>query len=106
MMKHISQLIKAYIIETSNSLSKDSESDIQLQKYAITWLESMAKASADLTTTPVSSDSTFMIRNYGKGLPLVLSYIDPATLKPSGHLVIPPLETLTSKALLTWLDTL
>ena len=106
MTTHISQAINRFITETSNSLSKDSENDIRLQKLAITWLESMAKISADLTITPVSSDSTFMIRNYGNGLPLVLSYIDPKTLKPSGHLVIPPLETLTSSQLLTWLDTL
>ena len=103
---HISQAINRFITETFNSLLKDSENDIQLQKLAITWLESMAKISADLTTMPVSLDSTFMIKNYGKGLPLVLSYIDPQTLKPSGHLVIPPLEMLTSSQLLTWLDTL
>ena len=103
---HISQAINRFIIETSNSLSKDSENDFQLQKLAITWLENMAKTSADLTTMPVSSDSTFMIKNYGNGLPLVLSYIDPLTLKLSGHLVIPPLETLTLSQLHTLLDTL
>jgi hypothetical protein len=103
---HISQAINRFITETSNSLLKDSENDIQLQQYATTWLENMAKISADLTTMPVSLDSTFMIRNYGKGLPLVLSYIDPMTLKPSGHLVIPPLEMLTLNQLRTWLDTL
>ena len=102
---HISQAINRFITEISNSLLKDSENDFQLQKLAITWLESMAKTSADLTTTPVSSDLTFMIRNYGKGLPLVLSYIDPQNLKLSGHLVIPPLEMLTSSQLHTWLDT-
>jgi hypothetical protein len=106
MTTHISQAINRFIIETFNYLLKDSENDIQLQKLAITWLESMAKTSADLTITPVSSDSTFMIKNYGKGLPLVLSYIDPQTLKPSGHLVIPPLEMLTSSQLRTWLATL
>jgi len=106
MTTHISQAINRFITETSNSLLKDSENDFQLQKLAITWLENMAKTSADLTSTPVSSASTFMIKNYGKGLPLVLSYIDPQTLKPSGHLVIPPLEMLTSSQLRTWLDTL
>jgi hypothetical protein len=106
MTTHISQAINRFIIETFNYLLKDSENDIQLQKLAITWLESMAKTSADLTTIPVSSDTTFMIKNYGKGLPLVLSYIDPQTLKPSGHLVIPPLEMLTSSQLRTWLATL
>jgi len=105
MTTHISQAINRFITETSSSLLKDSENDIQLQKLAITWLANMAKTSADLTTMPVSSDSTFMIRNYGKGLPLVLSYIDPQTLKLSGHLVIPPLEMLTSSPPLTWLDT-
>ena len=105
MTTHISQAINRFITETSNSLLKDSENDIQLQKLAITWLASMAKTSADRITTPASSDSTFMIRNYGKGLPLVLSYIDPQTLKLSGHLVIPPLEMLTSSQLHTWLDT-
>ena len=45
-----------------------------------------------------------MIKNYGKGLPLVLCYIDPKTLKLCGHLVIPPLETLTSSQLLTLQD--
>ena len=70
---HISQAINRFITETFNSLSKDSENDILVQKLATTWLESMAKTSADLTTMPVSSDLTFMIRNYGKGLPLVLS---------------------------------
>ena len=106
MTTHISQAINRFITEISNSLLKDSENDFQLQKLAITWLESMAKVSADLTSTPVSSDSTFMIKNYGNGLPLVLSYIDPQTLKPSGHLVIPPLEMLTSNLPLMWLDTL
>ena len=95
----------AYITKTFNSSLSDFEKNSETLESAITWLESMAKISADLTTTPVSSDLTFMIRNYGKGLPLVLSYIDPQTLKLSGHLVIPPLEMLTSSQLHTWLDT-
>jgi hypothetical protein len=103
---HISQAINRYIMKTFKSSLNDSESQLALKKLGITWLENMAKISADLTSTPVSSDTTFMIRNYGNGLPLVLSYIDPNTLKPSGHLVIPPLETLTSSQLRMLLDTL
>jgi len=76
------------------------------KNYVSTWLANMAKVSEDLTTMPVSSDSTFMIRNYSKGLPLVVSFIDPLTLKISGSMVIPPLETLTSNQLRTLLDTL
>ena len=95
MTKHISQAMARYITKTFNCSLKDFEKNSETLESAITWLESMAKTSADLTTTPVSLESTFMIKNYGKGLPLVLSYIDPQTLKLSGHLVIPPLETLT-----------
>ena len=91
-------------MKTFKSSLNDLESQLALQKLGITWLENMAKISADHTSMPVSSDTTFMIRNYGKGLPLVLSYIDPVTLKLSGHLVIPPLETLTLNQLRTLLD--
>ena len=103
---HISEAINRFIMKTFKNSSNDSESQLALQKLGITWLENMAKISADLTSTPVSLDTTLMIRNYGKGLPLVLSYIDPNTLKPSGHLVIPPLETLTLNQLRTLLGIL
>ena len=94
----------AYITETFNcSLSDFAKNSVTIES-AITWLESMAKISADHTSTPVSLATTFMIKNYGKGLPLVLCYIDPTTLKYSGHMVIPPLETLTSSQLRTLLD--
>ena len=106
MTTHISQAITRFITETFNSSLNDSEKNTLAYQYATTWLENMARTTGDLTSMPVSSDLTFMIRNYGKGLPLVLSYIDPKSLKPSGHLVIPPLEILTSSQLLTWLDTL
>ncbi len=86
----------AYITKTFNfSLSDFAKNSDNIESATI-WLESMAKTSADHTFTPVSLDSTFMIKNYGNGLPLVLCYRDPVTLKYSGHLVIPPLETLIS----------
>lgn len=103
---HISQAMAAYITKTFNSSLSDFEKNSETLESAITWLESMAKISADLTSTPVSSDTTFMIKNYGKGLPLVLCFIDPMTLKYSGHLVIPPLEMLTSSQQLMLLDIL
>lgn len=96
----------AYITKTFNSSLSDFENHSETLESAITWLESMAKISADLTSTPVSSDTTFMIKNYGKGLPLVLCFIDPKSLKLSGHLVIPPLEMLTSNQLHTLHDIL
>jgi len=95
-MMHISQAIDHYTTETFNSLLKDYENGTLDAKYVITWLVSMAKISAGLTSTPVSSESISMIRNYGKGLPLILCYIHPETLKYCGHFVIPPLETLLS----------
>ena len=105
-MINTSQAISHWSTETFNSLLKDYENGTLDAKYVITWLENMAKISADLTGTPVSLDSISMIRNYGKGLPLIVSYIDPQTLNYSGHLVIPPLETLLSNPQPMWLDTL
>lgn len=93
----------AYITKTFNCSLSDFAKNSDLES-AITWLENTAKISADLISMPVSSDSTFMIKNYGNGLPLVLCYIDPKTLKYSGHLVIPPLETLILNQQPTWLD--
>jgi len=106
MTMHISQAIDHYTIETFNSLLKDYENGILDEEYVITWLENMVKTLGDRIGMRVSSDSISMIRNYGNGLPLILSYIDPQTLNYSGHLVIPPLEMLLSKAQRTWLDTL
>jgi len=106
MTMHISQAIDHYTIETFSSLLKDYENGILDEEYVITWLENMVKILGGRIGMRVSSDSISMIRNYGKGLPLILSYIDPKTLNYSGHLVIPPLETLLSNPQLTWLDTL
>ena len=106
MTMHISQAIDHYTIETFNSLLKDYENGILDEEYVITWLENTVKTLGDRIGMRVSSDSISMIRNYGNGLPLILSYIDPQTLNYSGHLVIPPLETLLLKAQRTWPDTL
>ncbi len=105
-MMTISQAIDHYTIETFSSLLKDYENGILDEEFVITWLENMVKRLADRTGMLVSSDSISMIRNYGDGVPLVLSYIDPKTLNYSGHLVIPPLEQLLSNPQPTWLDTL
>ena len=105
-MMTISQAIDHYTIETFSSLLKDYENGILDEEFVITWLENMVKRLADRTGMLVSSDSISMIRNYGEGVPLVLSYIDPKTLNYSGHLVIPPLETLLSNPPPMWLDTL
>jgi len=105
-MMTISQAIDHYTIETFSSLLKDYENGILDEEFVITWLENMVKRLADRTGMLVSSDSISMIRNFGEGVPLVLSYIDPKTLNYSGHLVIPPLETLLSNPRPTWLDTL
>ena len=105
-MMTISQAIDHYTIETFSSLLKDYENGILDEEYVFTWLENMVKTLAVRTGMHVSSDSALMIRNYGNGVPLVLTYIDPKTLNYSGHLVIPPLETLLSNPQPTWLDTL
>ena len=102
----IFQAIDHYTIETFSSLLKDYENGTLDEEYVITWLENMVKTLAVRIGTPVSSDSISMIRNYGNGLPLIVSYIDPKTLNYSGHLVIPPLEMLLSNPQPTWLDTL
>lgn len=102
----ISQAIDHYTTETFSSLLKDYENGTLDEEYVITWLENMVKTLAVRTGTPVSSDSISMIRNYGNGLPLIVSYIDPKTLNYCGHLVIPPLETLLSNPQPMWLDTL
>ena len=96
----------AYITKTFNVSLSDFAKNSESIESAITWLESMAKISADLTSTHVSSDTIFMIKNYGEGLPLVLCFIDPKTLNYCGHLVIPALETLTSNQLHTLHDIL
>jgi hypothetical protein len=106
MTMHISQAIDHYTIETFNSLLKDYENGILDEEYVITWLENMVKTLGDRIGMRVSSESISMIRAYGNGLPLIVSYIDPQTLNYSGHLVIPALETLLSRAQHTWLDTL
>ena len=95
-MMTISQAIDHYTIETFSSLLKDYENGTLDEEYVITWLENMVRTLAVRTGMHVSSDSALMIRNYGEGVPLVLTYIDPKTLNYSGHLVIPPLEMLLS----------
>ena len=103
---HISQAMAAYITKTFNVSLSDFAKNSETLESATIWLESTAKTSADPTFMPVSSDSIFLIKNYGNDLPLVLCFIDPKTLKPCGHLVIPALETLTSNQLHTLLDIL
>jgi hypothetical protein len=83
-MMTISQAIDHYTIETFSSLLKDYENGTLDEEYVITWLENMVKTLAVRTGTPVSSDSISMIRNYGNGLPLIVSYIDPKTLNYCG----------------------
>ena len=106
MTMHISQAIDHYTIETFSSLLKDDENGTLDEEYVIIWLENMVKTLGDRIGMRVSSDSISMIRNYGNGLPLILSYIDPKSLNYCGHLVIPPLETLLLNRQPTWLDTL
>jgi hypothetical protein len=104
---NISLAMALWITKTFNSSSKDLEKLCKAEdlQSSITWLENMVSSKQDPTFMPVSSDTTFLIKNYGKGLPLVIFYIDPQNLKLSGHLVIPPLETLLSNQPPTWLDT-
>jgi hypothetical protein len=106
MTMHISQAIDHYTIETFSSLLKDYENGILDEEYVITWLENMVKTLGVRIGMRVSSESILMIRNYGTGVPLVLSYIDPKTLNYCGHMVIPPLEMLLSNPQPMWLDTL